>query len=95
MQIPDEHDLRAAPQRASLALLEAQLLVCEHAIKVAHDGFYGLPHHEPQKRVIARILVERFRELRCMLSAYETIVIKAPAKSSAKSCNSDDDDLPF
>jgi hypothetical protein len=87
--LPDEYQIRTAPQRGALALLDAHLVVGEHALKAAHSGFVGLPHAEPRKCTIARLLVERFRELRCLLAAYEQLVINSsPAKD-------DDEDIPY
>jgi hypothetical protein len=91
LALPPPAHLRAAPQLAALALLDAALLTAEDVL-LAHypdaafdrdfDGLAATTH-----ALLAPILVARFDELRLLLERYDA-ALRATLRAS-------DDDIPF
>jgi len=90
--IPTSQDLRAAPELAALALLDAALVTAEEALLAFHpavDDLVGTFQGQtpPLRCAIAAILVARFEELHELVGWYR--LSNTPPRYPA------DDDFPF
>jgi hypothetical protein len=89
LDFPDSIDLRVAPELGALALLDAALVVADHALHVEHAeldaALRRLDPDRPPEFFIAALLAGRLRELRTLVAAYIVAVRRAGC------C----DDLPF
>jgi hypothetical protein len=90
--LPTHAQLRAAPQLAALAILDAALLTAEEALLAHHparDDFDGDLHgpSPPPDHLLAAILVARLDELHHLLGRYNVAV-----RTSLRAAN---DDFPF
>jgi hypothetical protein len=90
--IPTPSLLRAAPQLAALAILDAALFTAEEVLLAHHpalDDLDGILHGEraPPDGSLVPILIARFDELRHLLGRYRIDVRTALL--------ADDDDIPF
>jgi hypothetical protein len=77
-ELPDCRDLREAPQLATLALLDAALLVVDQTLRLEHSELkaqaYPLPPDNSPEVLLAALLAERIRELRALIAAHLTNV---------------------
>ena len=89
MELPDTIDLAVAPELGSLALLDAALVVADHALHLEHanlpDILQGLDFERPPDAIVAARLAQRFRELRSLLALYTAAVQRIGGH----------DDIPF
>lgn len=94
--LPDCAQIRRAPQRTALILLDAALLVAERALRAEHhnlDLAFAEPQHEVSPVLITgHFLVSRFAELRSLLATYDATLTHALGEDRAFF---DFDDLPF
>jgi hypothetical protein len=90
--IPTAQDLRAAPELAALAVLDAALVTAEEMLLAYHPAVDDLVgtfqgHTPPLRCAIAAILVARFVELHELVGWYR--LVNKPSRDSAA------DDFPF
>jgi hypothetical protein len=89
MELPDTIDLAVAPELGSLALLDAALIVADHALHIEHanlaDILRGFDFERPPDALVAALLTARFRELRSLLALYTAAVQRI----------GDNQDIPF
>jgi hypothetical protein len=79
LALPTPAQLRAAPELAALALLDAALVTAEEALLAHHPGLGdldGVLHGEraPPEASLVPILVARFDELHHLLARYHLAV---------------------
>lgn len=85
LDFPESHQLRKAPQLASLTLLDAALVVAQQSLLIQHPDIYvRSPERQPPEIRVATLLVERLRELHAMLALYRTTAQHAA-----------DEDIPY
>jgi hypothetical protein len=78
MELPDTIDLAVAPELGALALLDAALVVADHALHIEHidldDILRRRDFERPPDAIVAVLLAQRFRELRSLLALYTAAV---------------------
>jgi hypothetical protein len=89
MELPDTIDLAVAPELGVLALLDAALIVADHALHIEHveleDILRRFDFDRPPDAMIAALLSQRFRELRSLLALYTAAIQRIGVS----------DDIPF
>jgi hypothetical protein len=79
-ELPDGSDLRAAPELAILALLDAALTIAAETLRSEHPGLDAASQRRSVEYaphvLVAYLLLQRFREIRGLLANYRSAVCR-------------------
>jgi len=90
LELPQSRHLRRAPHLASLALLDAAIVITEQALRVEHTELdydvaaKALEKQHPPELRIAALVVDRLRELHALIAIYRD--------GARRAC---DDEIPY